>query len=137
MALIFEDDVILDTDFTSVLDMYLEQLPPTFDMLTISNSHNLHIEDDKIIPGKYIYLKGLEVTPWGGFGATRGLDSYILSKKGAQKLCDYFDNLTVKITMPVDHWLNYVLRDVNAEVYWAEPTIVVPGSFIGMFPSTL
>jgi GR25 family glycosyltransferase involved in LPS biosynthesis len=137
MALVLEDDVILDKDFTSVLSKYLEQLPPTFDMLNIGNGSNMHIEDDKIVPGKYIYLKGLEQTCWGGFGATRACDSYILSKKGAQKICSYFDSLTRQITIPIDHWLNYVLRDVNAEVYWAEPTIVIPGSMIGIFQSTL
>jgi GR25 family glycosyltransferase involved in LPS biosynthesis len=137
MALIFEDDVMLDKDFTSELNKFMEQLPPTFDFFFIGNGSNLHMESDKIVPGKYVYWKCVEQTDWGGFGATRATDSYVISKKGAEKLCKYVDSLTGLIPKPLDHWLNDVFRDINAEVYWSEPNIIVPGSSFGMFPSMI
>lgn len=135
-GLIFEDDVILSEDFTYIFNKYLTQLHEDYDMLFIGNGCNLHIERNKLIPGKFIYPKGLYPTSWGGDGASRCTDSYLVSKKCAIKLCNYINNLSYKINQPIDWWINRAARDNNFIVYWSEPTIVSQGTQNGLFNSS-
>jgi len=135
-ALILEDDVVLSNDFSNKLNMYMDKLPNDYDMLFIGNGCNLHIQPNKLIQGQYIYEKCLEPTPWGGGGATRCTDSYIISKKCAKQLLKYIQNLQYKINQPSDWWLNLACRDNKFKVYWAEPTIVSQGTQIGKFMSS-
>lgn len=135
-GLIFEDDVVLSDNFTDILNKYMSQLPEDYDMLFIGNGCNLHIEKNKLIPNKNIYEKCLYPTKWGGDGASRCTDSYIISKKCAKKLCEYINNLEYKINLPIDWFLNVAARDNNFKVYWAEPTIVTQGTQNGLFTSS-
>jgi len=135
-GLIFEDDVILSENFTDILNKYITQLPEDYDMLFIGDGCNLHIEKHKLIPNKNIYEKCLYPTGWGGNGATRCTDSYIITKACASKLCEYINNLEDKIKLPIDWWLNVAARDNNFKVYWSEPTIVCQGTQYGRFQSS-
>ena len=135
-GLIFEDDVILSDNFTDIFNKYITHLPDDYDMLFIGDGCNLHIESHKLIPDKYIYEKCLYPTTWGGDGAGRCVDSYLVNKKCAIKLCEYIDNLSYKIELPIDFWLNIAARDNIFKVYWAEPTIVTQGTQNGLFPSS-
>ena len=130
-SLILEDDAILDKDFVSKLKRGLKQLPDDYDMLFLGNCCNLHIESSKIKPNQFIYKKSREN------GGTRCTDSYLVSKKGATKLINYISKLKEgSINMPSDFWLNQVIRDLQLEIYWMEPTIVTQGSETGKFKST-
>jgi len=135
-GLIFEDDVILSDNFINILNKYINQLPEDYDMLFIGDGCNLHIEPNKLIPNKYIYEKCLYPTNWGGDGAGRCTDSYLVNKKCAKKLCEYINNLLYKINLPVDWWLNVAARDNSFKVYWAEPTIVTQGTQNGLFQTS-
>lgn len=136
--LVLEDDAILDKDFLSKLTRGLEQLPDDYDMLFLGNGHNLHIESSKIKTNKFIYKKCREPTNWGGNGGTRCTDSIIINKKCATKICKYFESMKENnITLPLDWWLNEVIRDLKLEIYWMEPTIVTQGSGTGKFKSSL
>jgi GR25 family glycosyltransferase involved in LPS biosynthesis len=132
-ALIFEDDVILCDNFVKILQLFMYQLPDNYDMLFIGNGCNLHIPQSELIPNKYIYSKCLYPTSWGGDGATRCSDSYIVSNKCAKVLCKCIDNLQNKIKLPIDWWLNETARQNNFKVYWAEPTLVMQGSQNGTY----
>jgi GR25 family glycosyltransferase involved in LPS biosynthesis len=132
-GLIFEDDAILSDNFTDTLNKYISELPNDYDMLFIGDGCNLHIEKHNLIPNQYIYEKSLYPTSWGGDGAGRCTDSYIISKKCASKLCEYINNLEYKIKLPIDWWVNVAARDNLFKVYWAEPTIVTQGSQNGTF----
>jgi len=136
-ALILEDDVILCDNFIEKLNNYITQLPENIDMLFIGDGCNLHIEKHKLIPNKNIYEKCLYPTSWGGNGASRCSDSYIITKKCANKMCEYINNLKYEITLPIDWWLNVATRDNNFKVYWAEPTIVTQGTQNGTFQSSI
>lgn len=136
-VLVFEDDVILTDGFIEKLSLYMTQLPKDYDMLFIGDGCNLHIPRNQLIPNQYIYEKCLHETAWGGNGAAKCTDSYIISSQCAQKICDYVAGLTKKIDLPVDWWLNEVARDLTLKVYWAEPTIVTQGSQNGMFQRTI
>jgi glycosyl transferase family 25 len=132
-GLIFEDDVILCEDFINIFNKYINELPNDYDILYIGDGCNLHIEPDKLISNKFIYEKGLYPTQWGGDGSGRCADSYLVNKKCAIQLCEYINNLSYKINLPIDWWLNNASRDNNFKVYWSEPTIVTQGSFNGLF----
>jgi GR25 family glycosyltransferase involved in LPS biosynthesis len=135
-GLIFEDDVILSNDFEQIFQEYLTELPDDYDMLFIGDGCGLHIQSDYIFPEQHIYRKCLYPTSWGGNGAGRCGDSYLVSKKCANILCRYIDNLRYKIKMPVDWWLNVAARDNDFIVYWSEPTIVTQGTQTGLFMSS-
>lgn len=137
-VIIFEDDVILSESFMPLLNLYMTQLPKDYDMLFIGDGCNLHIPISMQTPNKYIYQKCLHETAWGGNGAAKCTDSYIISNMCAKKICDYIDTLitavdTKKINLPADWWLNQVARELTLKVYWAEPTIVTQGSQNGMY----
>ena len=129
-ALILEDDAILDNDFMQKFTHYQNKLEPSFDMLFIGSGCNLHIEPDKIVKDKNIYQKYHDPTTWGGAGSTRCVDSYLVSKKCAKKLCNYIDKMNTSslLISETDHWLNKVCKKLDLLVYWAEPTIVSQGS---------
>jgi len=126
-ALILEDDIILCDNFFNILNIYLKQLPPSFDMCFFSSCHNLNIPSQHLIPNKFIYHKSLDG------GSTRTLACYLVSKNCAIKLCHYIDNIKYKINLPTDHWLNIVAKDINLNMFWAEPTIAIQGSETGLF----
>ncbi|MBM4225968.1 MAG: glycosyltransferase family 25 protein [Gammaproteobacteria bacterium] len=141
-VLIFEDDVILSEGFIPLLNLYMTQLPKEYDMLFIGDGCNLHIPISMQTPNKYIYEKCLHETAWGGNGAAKCTDSYIISNMCAKKICDYIDTLitavdTKKINLPADWWLNQVARELTLKVYWAEPTIVTQGSQNGTYYRSL
>lgn len=132
-ALILEDDAILSDNFTESLHLYCSQLPSTYDMLFIGDGCGFHIPTADLLPKKHVYEKGLYPTSWGGNGATRCTDSYVVSKQGAVKLCVYMRKLQYKIHLPIDWWLNTAARDTHLNVYWAEPTIVTQGTETGVY----
>ena len=135
-ALILEDDVVISPNFSNILNHYMTQLPGDYDMLFLGDGCNLHIERHKLIENKNVYEKCLYPTRWGGDGASRCTDSYVISKKCAITMCEYIANLQQKITLPSDWWLNVAARANNLKVYWAEPTIVTQGTQIGLYASS-
>ena len=138
-VLVFEDDVVLSDGFVEKLMKYMTQMPTDYDMLFIGDGCNLHIPRNQLVANQYIYAKCLHETAWGGNGAAKCTDSYIIHQRCAKKLCDYVAAAgaalveTKKINLPADWWLNEAARDLVLKVYWAEPTIVTQGSQNGMF----
>lgn len=142
--LILEDDAILDKDFASKLTLALKQLPEDYDMLFLGDCCNLHIESSKIKPDQFIYLKCREPTAPASKGASRCTDSIIVSKECAKKICNTYKNMNVsisenRINLPIDFWLNNIIRDLELNIYWMEPTIVTQGTETknGKFKSSL
>jgi glycosyl transferase family 25 len=127
-ALIFEDDVILSANFSSILEKYMAELPTSFDMLFIGDGCRHHSEN--ITPLQHIYYRGDKF-------ASRCSDSYIVSNKCARKICTYIDTLPKQIDLPIDLWLNDAASDNSFAIYWAEPTIVTQGSQNGLFRSSI
>jgi GR25 family glycosyltransferase involved in LPS biosynthesis len=133
VALVLEDDAILCQNFSNILDNYMSQLPSDWDMLFIGDACDFHIP--VTTPDRNVYFKSREQTSWGGHGATRSASSYVVTKKCAERIADYAKK--GHVFHMIDHWLNHVIRELNLNVYWAEPTIVKPGSEIGMFQRSL
>jgi glycosyl transferase family 25 len=125
-ALILEDDAILHDNFIELFNSYIDQLPCNFDMFFIGHGCNLHIPQENINSNCNVYKKQ----------ETRCTDSYVITTGCAQKIINYFNNMAYKINSPVDFWLNTVLKDLDLEVYWAEPHIVVQGTMVGKYLSS-
>ena len=130
-AIIFEDDVILCDNFMEKLNQYMAELPDDYDMLYIGDGCQMHIPSSKLEPNKHVYIRN------HGECASRCTDSYVVSKKGAKKMCDYIQTINYKINEPIDWWLNRASRETVCKVYWAEPTIVTQGSKNGTFTSSI
>ena len=111
--------------------MYIKQLPDNWDMLFIGNGCNLHIPNEMLVKKKNIYKRS------NSLGATRCLDSYLITKKCANIILEKLKLPNYTILCPVDHWLNHVIKNNNFNVYWAEPTIVTQGSERGFYKSSL
>lgn len=129
---ILEDDAIFSKKFSTLFLQILSELPNDYDMLFTGTSlekWNLHIPNDMQKDGQLVYKKCREATKWGGSGATRGTDSILISKSCCARILDYYDKLNRDtINTPIDWWLNDVVRKLNLNVYWCEPTIVAQGS---------
>jgi glycosyl transferase family 25 len=130
-AIILEDDIVLCPNFYNILNMYIKQLPDNWDMLFIGNGCNLHIPNEMLMKQKYIYKRS------NSLGATRCLDSYLITKKCANIILEKLKLPNYTILCPVDHWLNYVIKNNNFNVYWAEPSIITQGSQNGLFTSSI
>jgi hypothetical protein len=106
-------------------------------MLFIGDGCGLHIPKNRLNVNNFIYLKDNFPTIHGGLGATRCLDSYLITKKCAQKIVEKIAQTNYTILCPADHWLNHVIRNNNFIVYWSEPTIVTQGSEKKLFISSI
>jgi GR25 family glycosyltransferase involved in LPS biosynthesis len=127
ISLIFEDDVILAPHFSDTLSKYVAALPSDFDLLFIGSGCGLHIPG---VTTENVYPKCLEPTTWGGDGATRCTDSYVISPKCAAL---FAADIERPITKPIDFYMNDLCRKYKCKVFWAEPTIVTQGSETGLF----
>ena len=125
-ALIVEDDAIFHPNFIELFNDYMKQLPSDFDAFFIGHGCNLHIENHELKPKCNVYKKQ----------ETRCTDSYVVSKKCATNIINYVNNIPYKINSPVDFWLNTVFKDLDLNIYWAEPHLLVQGTIIGKYPSS-
>jgi hypothetical protein len=106
-------------------------------MLFIDEGTGIHIQSSVIKPDKLIYKKCRKPTTWGGNGCTRGSGAILISQKCATKICNYYESIKKNnINLPLDWWLNQVIRDLKLEIYWMEPTIVKQGSVSKKFKSS-
>ena len=141
-ALILEDDATLESNFETILDNYMKQLPRVWDLFYIGEggSFKFHIPDNiikKHPPGTNVFYKSNYSTPWGGSGSSRCADSYVVSNRGAYRILEYMDQDDYRIMKEHDHLLNEVALFKLLKVYWAEPTIVTQESSNGKFTSSL
>jgi GR25 family glycosyltransferase involved in LPS biosynthesis len=135
-GLILEDDARFDDKLGANIAECMAQLPETWDMLFIGDGSKLHIPASEISPGKKVYLKSREATSWGGDGATRCADSYLISGTCAAKLVEFARRDDRRIALPVDWWLNQAIRELGLNVYWAEPTFVTQGTQSGLYDTS-
>ena len=138
-AIIFEDDVILADDFNNKIEKYISDLPDDWDMLFFGEGQGIHIPQYRQSPGVNIYKKmtDLKNKMLGGIdGSTRCADSYIVSKKCAQKLTQVINILQIT-SIPLDHLLNKINHLCKFNIYWAEPTLAVQGTSNGTFKTSV
>lgn len=125
-ALVFEDDVMLEDNFLEKLNKYIDELPEDYHMLYIGDGCSLHVPDDKRVDNVSVYK----------MNGSRCTDSYVISKKGAEKLLQYKESGHSN-EQAIDWWLNFAYRTLDLNYYWCEPTIVKQGSQNGLFVPSL
>jgi GR25 family glycosyltransferase involved in LPS biosynthesis len=138
-AIIFEDDVILADDFRNKIEKYISELPDDWDMLFFGEGHGVHIPKFRLIPDVNIYKKMTDLKnniPGGIDGSTRCADSYIVSKKCAQRMVQVLNSIKI-ISIPLDHLLNKINHFCRFNIYWAEPTLAIQGTSNGMFKTSV
>lgn len=120
-CLILEDDVIFNDNFDN-FNSFLKSTPPDFDCIFIGNGANLHADaiDDRIA-----YIRNNNVT--------RCTDSIIYTKKMINEIVSNYTSFM----QPIDWEMELILRELNAIVYWWEPTIVSQGSQTGIYESNI
>lgn len=122
-ALILEDDVILEENFTSKFNFSLSSTPRDWDVIFIGSGCDLHIEQQN--PHIVAYKKE--------HPASKCTDSYVIKKKAVEKI---FKTI-VPFCFPIDFELNYQMFSNNLNVYWWEPTLVKQGSQNGLYGSSI
>jgi GR25 family glycosyltransferase involved in LPS biosynthesis len=127
-GLILEDDAILAPGFRTGLERCVDQLPAGWGMCFLGDGCGFHIPPDRLRDGIVVYPKEREPTAWGGDGATRCTDSYVVHPACAARVIALLRALPRRIDRPIDWWLNEVIRHLRIDVYWAEPTLVTQGS---------
>ena len=138
-AIIFEDDVILADNFQNRIEKYIAELPEDWDMLFFGEGQGVHIPQYRQSPGVNIYKKMTDLKnkmPGGIDGSTRCADSYIVSKKCAQKIAQVINMLNVT-SIPLDHLLNKINHFCKFNIYWAEPTLAIQGTSNGTFKTSV
>ena len=133
-ALILEDDAILAPNFLPTLNTYRQQLPSDYNLLFIGDGCDLHVPKESQTPGQHIYERGVDPLPWGGNGASKCTDSYIINRACARQFTEHFTLAKQKTPYQIDHWINETSRILKPKVFWAEPTIVTQGSENQTFP---
>ena len=125
-ALLLEDDVILDDNFNDKFNTYIKELPTDWDMVYIGTCLNIHIDNKLLKNNKHIYVGG----------GTRCGDGFMITKEAAKKIVNYFNSVD-HIDLPIDHWLNIPIKELNLKVYWMEPNIVKQGSENNVYKSSI
>lgn len=105
-VVVFEDDIILDDNFSEKLSDYTNQLPKTYDILWIGSCCNLHAN---LVPDINVYKKD----------SSRCTHAYLISRKGCESM---INNLQL-LNFPIDWFFNFVIKKENLENYWAEPDL--------------
>lgn len=126
-ALVLEDDVVLDRNFTAELSKILEEaralaLPHT---IQIGSGGNMFVPRRQLQSGKHLY-EASEV---------RTNEAYLIGAQTARLRLDWLDRN--QIHLPTDHTYNLIDREMGIRCYWSEPAIVVQGSMNGLFHSSL
>lgn len=123
--LVFEDDVVLNDDFSIKLQEILEGI-------------------NNIRPGYLIFLGGADTKVPKDFFKNQS-DFYELSIPTAEA---YITDLTAiklrlewlenhKISLPADHATVKIDQDCSITQYWPKKSLVTQGSVFGLFPTTL
>ncbi len=123
--LVFEDDIVLDDNFSTKLQ----------EVLHVANN---------ISPGYLIFLGGADTKVPKEF-FTNKADFYELSIPTAEA---YITDLTAiklrmkwlekhRISLPADHATVKIDQDCSIKQYWPKKSLVTQGSVFGLFPTTL
>jgi GR25 family glycosyltransferase involved in LPS biosynthesis len=122
-ALILEDDAVIVNNFVNRFNDYLSRTPDDWDLIFIGSGCDLRIRDTE--PGKVAYLKS--------HPASKCTDSYCIRGSAAALLSQNI----IHHSLPIDFELNYWMEKLNFRVYWWEPPLVMQGSQIGLYESSI
>ena len=128
IALIFEDDVILDQNFIEEYEKIKEQfIESDFEICFIGSGCNLRIDSKKV-------HKDIEI--YDSYHKTRCTDSYIIKKSLCKKLLDIFIEYP-EYHENIDWIMNKWFTDYDIKTCWSGKSIVTQGSQNGSFKRSI
>lgn len=107
-SLVFEDDIILEPDFTKRFNEYTNQLPIDWDICWVGSCCNLNARN--IEDNKFIYK----------IDGSRCTHAYMISNRGVSKIMDklsFVDNT-------IDWYFNKLISENHLNNFWMEPPLV-------------
>lgn len=125
VTLVFEDDVFLEKNFSTVLGRVLteaEGLNPGW-IVSLGNAGNQYVKSSRIRKRQSLYTANVG----------RATDSYLIDHNAALRRLDYLTKN--KTELPAGHMMNHVDKAVNNKMYWCHPTVVEQGSQNGFMRS--
>ena len=127
LALILEDDVVLDGRFNEEMPAILAEAKNLSGPFTIQlgSGSNMFVPGHRLRTGQRLY-EAHEV---------KATDSYLINAAAAKLRLDWLEART--FDRPCGHLFNKVDKEKNIKIYWSEPTIVEQGSMNGFFATSL
>lgn len=120
VALVLEDDAILEEDFSQRFGEYLHHLPADFDLVFFGESCGARLP---ATDNAYFAR-----SPW-----CRSASGYLITGCCAQILCEHLR----RIDAPIDIKLGLLIGAQGLNCYWSEPPLVGNGSERGIFEHSL
>ena len=128
-GLILEDDALLDTRrFGRLLDLAIaefKRLHAGTGCICLGDGCAMHVPWTRKKRGTYLYRAG----------QMRAADSYWISRQTAALLHRRVE--ANGFTLPADHLITAMLKELEVPLFWLEPTIVTQGSHCGVFNSII
>lgn len=122
---VLEDDAVFLPNFNHKLELYMEELPKSWDVIFCAECARIRAEGP--ITESQIYYPS---------NRSRGTCMYILNRGVAKRLYDEFYSKD-KINDVVDWWFNHIREPLGLKYYFTEPTLVLQASEMCIFPSSL
>ncbi len=123
--LVFEDDVVLNKNFTSNLTRLLEEIKKIpQEYLVFLGGADTKVPKDFFLRGSVLYELNMPTA-----------ESYITDLPAMQKRLAWLEKN--KIQLPADHATVKIDQDCSIKQYWSKKPLVTQGSVFGLFPTTL
>ena len=116
VSVIMEDNIEFLSNVPSRLELYFSQLPSTWDLLFDSDFYGLRFIEEPLIENRIIYKKKNEVSDQC-HGSSKGCHFFLITLSAAEKLLENF----LPFNDVSDQFYNHLIRELNLNVYWAEP----------------
>lgn len=108
-SLILEDDVTLCDGFVELCNDYMRQLPSDWDIAWVGSCLNLHEPE---VEGKNVYKTNR---------GSRCTHAFLVSRQMVNKVIGCIN----EISLPSDHFYNYLIQRFNLNNYWFEPALAI------------
>jgi glycosyl transferase family 25 len=127
LALVLEDDLILDKDFVPWVHAFLKEATDFSAgySIQIGCANNMYVPGRQLKENHHLYL----------MGEVRATEAYLVDAKASQRRLAWISEY--KISLPIDHLFNRCDGELGLPIYWSDPTLVEQGSMNGLFETTI
>jgi glycosyl transferase family 25 len=127
LALVLEDDLILDDRFVGWVNAFLDEASefPAGYSIQLGCANNMYVPGRQLKKHKHLYLQK----------EVRAGEAYLIDAKAANLRLSWITEN--KISLPIDHLFNRSDRELGLSIYWSDPTLVEQGSMNGLFKTSL
>lgn len=127
LALVLEDDLILDDGFVEWVQAFLDEASefPAGYSIQLGCANNMYVPGRQLKNNQHLYLQK----------EVRAGEAYLIDAKAANLRLSWITEN--KISLPIDHLFNRSDRELGLSIYWSDPTLVEQGSMNGLFKTSL